>query len=322
MRLTSTYLLPGVAFLIAWAGGLASVQAQTRSIGIYAAGPGSAFLPYARGLAAYLSSSGIVTDVRQTAGSIENIKRLRLDPHALAPVFMGSAFEAYTGTGAWTEGVRFSGLRALFPMYETSFQWAALRSSELRGLQDLTGKRVGVGPAGGPAALYFAGLSDALHLAAVAVNGQPAALVAALVAGRIDALWQGAPPPIPALAEVLRQAPAMVFGLTEAEQSAMLSRFPFLTQTRVSSGTYKGQTAILRAVGAWNFVLVDKAFPEADAYRITRAVLSASDPRKDIDPTAAGTRADRAPANTFLPFHPGAIRYYRERGIRLMTPDL
>ena len=170
MRLKSVSLLAGVASLVVWGGRLASVEAQASSIGIYAAGSGSAFLPYAEGLAAYLSSKGIATDVRQTAGSIENIKRLRFDPHAMATVFMGSAFEAYTGTGAWTEG--------------------------------------------------------------------------------------------------------------------------------------------------------DKDFSEADAYRITHEVLSASDPRIDLDPTANGTRADRASVNTFLPFHPGAIRYYRERGITLTTRDL
>ena len=75
-------------------------------------------------------------------------------------------------------------------------------------------------------------------------------------------------------------------------------------------------------MGAWNFVLVDKDFSEAAAYRITHEVLSAPDPRIDIDPTANGTRADCAPVNTFLPFHPGAVRYYREHGITLTTCDL
>jgi len=43
--------------------------------------------------------------------------------------------------------------------------------------------------------------------------------------------------------------------------------------------------------------------------------MSATDPRTQIYPPAANTRAADAAANTFLPFHPGALRYYREAGI-------
>ena len=62
-------------------------------------------------------------------------------------------------------------------------------------------------------------------------------------------------------------------------------------------------------------MLVHRDFPAADAYLLTKAVMSATDPRTQIYPPAANTRAADAAANTFLPFHPGALRYYREAGI-------
>ena len=72
-------------------------------------------------------------------------------------------------------------------------------------------------------------------------------VMVAFMEGRIDVLWQGAPPPIPSLAQVLANAPATVFGLTEAEQAAMIKRFPFLTPATVPSGTYRGQAAPMRS---------------------------------------------------------------------------
>ena len=228
---------------------------------------------------------------------------------------MGSAYEAYTGSGAWTKGEKFTNLRALFPMYETSFQMVALNSSGIDSLRAVAGKRVGVGPAGGPAEVFFVGLIEALNIKATIVNGQPAQMVKDILDGRIDVLWQGSPPPIPSLTNVLELAPATAFGLTADEQAAMIARFPFLTPATVPPGTYKNQTVPILSAAAWNFVLVHKDFPIADAYLLTKVVMSVHDPRTQIYPAAAKTRAPDAAANTFLPFHPGALKYYHEAGV-------
>ena len=56
----------------------------------------------------------------------------------------------------------------------------------------------------------------------------------------------------------------------------------------------KGQTAEIRSVSAWNFVVANKDLADQTAYAITKAVLSASDPTSEIYPTAAGTLAGNA----------------------------
>lgn len=296
----------------------APVRAPARptlaEVGIYSAGQGSAFLPYAQGLAAYLGAQGMNAQALESRGSTENLARIDAEPRRLAAAFLGTAYEAVQGSAAWTQGRKHANVRALFPMYETSFQIAALRASGLNGLRTLAGKRVGVGPAGGPAESFFNGLAEATGVRAQTVQGTPAALAADLLAGRIDALWQGAALPIPALRQVADAADAVVFGLDDAELAAMLRRFPFLSPALVPAGTYRGQTQPLRSVAAWNFVMAHKDFPEADAYWITRTVLSAPDP-KAIHASAGPTRAANAPSNTVVPFHPGALRYYREQGI-------
>ncbi len=145
--------------------------------------------------------------------------------------------------------------------------------------------------------------------------GQPAELVDALLSGRVEALWQGAPAPIPALVDVVARAPAVVFGLTAAQQSAMAARFPFLVRTTIAAHTYAGQPTPMLSVGAWNFVLAHKDFSEDAAYRITRAVLSATDPSQQIGPSAVGTRAENVPTNSFMPFRAGAARSYCEHAV-------
>jgi uncharacterized protein len=267
-------------------------------------------------MAEYLSANGLKAQALESRGSIENLGWLDAEPHRLATVFLGSAFEAVSGTGAWTQGKKHTNVRALFPMYETSFQIVALRSAKLASLAQLSGKRVGVGPAGGPAESYFKGLAEAVGLQVQTVAGTPAALADDLQAGRLDALWQGAALPIPAIKQIADAADAMVFGLNDTELAAMRKRFPFLAPTTVAPNTYRGQGAPLQSVAAWNFVMAHKDLPDADAYWITRTVLGAADPKTAIHVSADPTRAVNALNNTAVPFHPGALRFYREQGIQ------
>lgn len=292
----------------------APIRPTLADLGIYSAGQGSAFLPYAQGIAQYLSTQGLKTQALMSAGSIENIRKTATEPNRLATVFLGTAYEGFTGTGAWTQGQKFLHLRALFPMYETSFQIAALRRSGITNLAGLRGKRVGVGPAGGPAESFFKGLLEATHLSATLVTGTPAALAADLLGGNIDAIWQGAALPIPALKQITDTADAIVFGLSDDELTAMLKRFAFLSPAQIASDTYRGQTQAIKSIAAWNFVMAHQDFPQDDAYWITRTVLTVQDP-SSLHASAAPTRMGNAPVNRAVPFHAGALRFYKERGI-------
>lgn len=283
--------------------------------GIYSAGQGSGFLPYAQGMAAYLTANGLKAQALESRGSIENLQKLEVETNRLGTVFLGTAFEAVNGSAPWTNGKKHTSLRALFPMYETSFQIVTLRSSGLTSLGQLASKRVGVGPAGGPAESFFKGLAEATGLQIQTVAGTPVALAADLQAGRIDALWQGASLPIPVIKQIADTTEAVVFGLNDLEVAAMLKRFPFLSQATVAPNMYRGQTGPIKSVAGWNFVMAHKDLPNADAYFITKTILSAANP-KAIAVSAEPTRTVNAPNNTVVPFHPGALQFYREKGLR------
>jgi len=293
--------------------------AQNPPVTFMTAGDGSAFLPYGQGVAAYLARKDIHVEIKKSGGSNDNLTAVDASAMTIGTAFMASAYEAVNGTG-FAAGHRLENVRALFPMYETSFQVAALRKSGLRALADLDGKKVGVGPARGPAEGFFRAAADVAHIKPVIVNGDPAVLSRQVLNGEIDALWQGAVVPIPSLTVVANQADAIVFGLSDAEVAAVLAKLPALSPTTIRPGTYKGQTAEIKSFSAWNFVIANKDLPDETAYAITKAVLSATDSKSEIYPTASGTRAANAANNRILPFHPGALRFYREAGITLPWP--
>ena len=293
---------------------LASAQpAAPAPVPFYTAGPGSAFLPYGEALARFLATRGIAVEVRRSAGSLENLARVEDDPGAIGTAFLGSAADALNGTPA-AGGRRHRAIRALFPMYETAFMAAALRARGIARFADLEGKRVGCGPARGPAETFFWAAAEVAGLRAEIASGDSAALVEAVLRGEIDALWQGAIVPIPALAAVAERTDAAVFGPGEEVSRGVVSRMPYLAPATVAPGAYRGQDAPIASFAAWNFVVGNAAMPEAAAHAFTRAALSAGDPAREIAPSAAGTRAANAGANRVLPFHPGAARALREAG--------
>jgi uncharacterized protein len=308
-------VLLGLAIL----GGTPALAQEGAHVTLMTAGNGSAFLPYGQGIAAFLASRGINIEVKKSAGSNENLSAIDASVATIGTVFMVSAYDAINGTG-WAAGRKHENLRALFPMYETSFQIAALRKSAIRSLADLDGKKVGVGPVKGPAEIFFRAAAEAAQVKPVIVNGDPAMLTTLIVAGEIDALWQGGVVPIASLSEVADRSDAIVFGLTDTEVAAMLLAFPQLSMVTIPPETYKGQTAAIRSVSAWNFVVANKDLPIDTAYAITKAVLSTVDPKSQIHATAAGTLAGNAVLNRIMPFHPGAMRFYAEAGIKLASP--
>ena len=320
MILTRRVLACGLLGLAALGATPASAQ-TVAAVTFMTAGDGSAFLPYGQGVAAYLAKKNIRVEIKKSGGSNDNLTAVDASATTIGTAFTASAYEAINSTG-FAAGHKHQNVRALFPMYETSFQVAALRNSGLRSLADLDGKKVGVGPARGPAEGFFRAAAEVAGIKPVIVNGDPAALSKQVLNGEIDVLWQGAVVPIPSLTAVADQADAVVFGLSETEVAAVLAKLPALSPTTIPPGTYKGQTAEIKSFSAWNFVVANKDLPDETAYAITKAVLSAADPKSEIYQTATGTRAANAANNRVLPFHPGALRFYREDSISLSQDTL
>ena len=312
MHRRAALLLPLLAALPA------AAQAPLR---FHTAGPGSAFLPYGEGMAAFLARQGVSVTVERSAGSLENLARVQDDPGAIGTAFLGSVVDALRGAPA-AGGRVHDRVRALFPMYETSFHIGARRDSGITTAAQLAGRRVGAGPAGGPAETFLRALMAARGMALEVVSGDPAALATALAEGRIDALWQGAVVPIPSLVAAQGQADVVVFGLTAEEVAAVRARMPYLAPSTAAPGTYRGQAAPVLSFAAWNFVVGNAALADAAATALVTAAMAATDPRVEIHPLAGGTRAENAAANTVLAWHPAAARVFAARGVALppITP--
>src|SRR4029077_1687188 len=94
--------------------------------------PGGTYYDYRAGLARLLTRKlDIPVFMRPTEGPTENIKLLEAGEIQLAFVTLGIAQQAWNGTGEWTGGTQFRAMRAVFPMYDTPFQFMVLQESSI-----------------------------------------------------------------------------------------------------------------------------------------------------------------------------------------------
>ena len=132
---------------------------------------------------------------------------------------------AWNSGGVATGGRPVRAMRAMFPMYDTPFQFVALQNTGIQSLTDLGGKRVGVGPEGGTGGIYAPRLFRTWAIDAQLVHGDWNDLAAQLIEGKIDALAVAAGVPFPAMAHIERSAKFSMFLLRKIRSLRRVSRY-------------------------------------------------------------------------------------------------
>ena len=296
----------------------AAASAQQTTLTLGTASGGGTYFVVGEAIARVLTEKARLQVVpQQTQGPNQNMILVDDRKIELAMVTMGVALQGVTGTGAWTRGKKYENVRALFPMYDTPLQCVALKKSGITSFKQLDGKTVGTGPKAGTAGTYFPLIFEALDLKVQARNGQSSDMANLLNDGVIDAFCFGAGVPIPAFSDLDAGQQVAFFTWTDAELATIRKSLPEFSATRIAKGTYKQQTDDQKTVGLFNFSIANKDMSDDLAYTITKTILENNAAMVRAHPAAKETVAANAIRNTFLPFHPGAVRYYKEKGIKL-----
>jgi uncharacterized protein len=292
--------------------------AQSKSMTIGTGSRGGTYVVYGGVIAALLDEKlGARVSTQVTQGPNQNIVLVDARKAELGMTTMGVALQAWSGLGRWAPGKKFTNIRALFPMYDTAFHFVTTEKSGINTVADLNGKTVGVGPLMGTPGTYFPLIFDALGPRVEIRNGSVNDMVDQLDDGSVDAVALAAGIPVPAFTEIAAKRPVRFFTFTDAERATLKQAFPELSESVIPKGTYKTVNEDLKTLGIFNFFITHKDIPEDVAYRITKLVLENNAAVVKGHPAGRQTVVQNWERNTFLPFHPGAVRYYKEQGITI-----
>jgi TRAP transporter TAXI family solute receptor len=282
--------------------------------------PGAPYIVYGGAVAALLTGTlGIAVSVLSTQGPDQNIVLMEAGQAMLGLVTLGPALQGRNGTGEWTRGKTYRSARAMFPMYDSRFQMVTLKSSGIRSVADMADKRLGAGPRGGTGGTFYPAIFKTLGIVPAIRYGAYSEMASQLKDGQIDIFTTASGTPFPLIAEMDGKLPIDHVAFTSEQIGALLKSMPELAASSVPAGTYASLKADYPTVGMFNFAVAHKDLPDDLVYAIVKAVFANRERLVAASPSARETLAANVTRNSFLPFHPGAVRYYRDIGIAI--PD-
>lgn len=294
---------------------------RKRRLSIAAGSTGGVYYPYAGGIAKAVSEtlSDVEVTAEATSGSIDNLKFLQAGSADLAFTLADTLDEAVGGRGAFVEGGPVSA-RTLAALYDNLTHVVTLSGSGILSLGDLRGRVVSLGAPGSgtetvAARILEASGIDPAHGVARQALGVNAS-VDALRDGKLDAFFWSSGVPAGALLD-LAATPGrrLVLLASDGAHSVLQRRFgPLYARRVIPKGAYPGVDSDVSVVAVTNLLVVAAAMEDELAYRLTRTLFEKQKQLEAIHPEARNLSLQRAVADSPAPFHPGAIRYYREQG--------
>ncbi len=228
---------------------------------------------------------------------------------------------AYQGTGPVKfMDVKFENLRTLFVLHGEPFTVIARRDARITKLDDLAGKRVNIGNPGSnqrtvmEAVMKAQGWTRKSFQFADELTAFEQSL--ALCHNRVQAMIATVAHPDPSIAQAIKLCGAEVVPITGAGVDKLLGANPYFAVTAVPGGVYEGHDKPTTTFGVRVAAVTSSDVPDDLAYAIVKAVADDLDGFKRVHPALGELSVDDLiKGGVTAPLHPGAEKYFREKGM-------
>ena len=312
-------LVAGAAML----GGVAPAQQQT-TIAIATGGTGGVYYPLGGGMANILTKyvPGYAATARVTGGSVDNLKLIGSKQSEVAMVMVDAALDALNGDD------KFKGnpveVRTLMVLYPNRMHVVSIEGKGIEKMSDLKGKRVSTGSPGSATEVMAFRVIEAAGLDKDKDMRRERLGVAestnALKDGKIDAyFWVGGLPT--AAVTDLAATPGTKIKLVDHADvvDKMNAKYGGIYTTGViPAKTYPGQDKDNAITIVQNILVANASLPDKVAYDIVKTFIEHKDDLVAVHGEAKAIElANQAPKNSPIPWHPGATRYFTEKGVKM-----
>jgi len=304
-------------FLLALASLGIGAIAQTYS---FSGGPsGGTFQYYAGAISQISKDAGVRVLARASKGSIENIRLVNSGKSQLSVAYSGHVFAALNGKLKNDDKV-YDQVLALAYCYGAPAQLVVKANSGITSASQLKGKRVGVGnPGSGAAAnaeLFFTNLGIWDDMGHEFLGYRQAA--AAFKNGQLDAFWVFAGFPNASVLEAALQSKVQLINVyADGERIELFKNYPYFSKVVIPADTYKGQTEDVTTFQDSTIWVANANVPEDSVYKLLQTVFSEKGLAHMVSAhkSAKNMTVENALNGIVTPLHPGAERFWREKGI-------
>jgi hypothetical protein len=303
----------------------AALSAPTVRLSIVTGTTGGVYFPLGGGLAQLISRHipNVQATAEVTPASADNIRLIDRRPaDTIGFVLADTAVDAPAAAGPFrTNPGKPIPIQTLTPIYNNFNHLVTVDGSGISTVADIKGKRVSVGPPGSGTevtALRFleaAGLDPERDFRRERLG--PAESADAMKDRRLDAFFWSGGLPTPSVLD-LATTPGIRIRLVPLDGllPALQRKYGALYfRAVILKDYYPGSPANIPTVGVANLVIAHRDFDANLAYQITKLIYERRGDLALVHKEATNITLIGVRGRSPLPFHPGAIRYFRERGI-------
>src|SRR3954470_6215736 len=301
-----------------------SLAALAQNISIATGGTGGVYYPMGGGLAAVLSKyvPGMQATAEVTGGSVDNLKLIASGKPYVGFSMSDAAQDAYQGEDKF-KGNKVQ-VRTLMVLYPNRMHVVALDGKGINKFADLKGKHVSTGaPGSATEVMAFrlieaAGMDKDKDLKRERLSAAESSN--ALKDGKIDAFfWVGGLPT--AAVTDLANTPGTKLKLIDHADlvPAMNKKYGNLyVEDVIPKSAYKGMDTDNKQATVMNILVANESMDEKTAYNIVKTIFDKKPELVAVHKEAENIKLEnQKTAATPVPFHPGAIKYFAEKGVKL-----
>ncbi|MFI0395860.1 TAXI family TRAP transporter solute-binding subunit [Paracoccus jiaweipingae] len=266
------------------------------------------------------AETGIKCTAPSTGGSIANINAIKAGDMTMGVAQSDWQYHAFHGDVPEFEGdKKFDKQRAIFSIHGEPFTIVARKDSKVANFADLKGKRVNVGNPGsgtrGTMEVVLKALGMSMGDFSLASELKPAEQAAALGDNKVDAITYTAGHPNGSIQEATSTVDANLVTVTGPEIDKLIADNPYYAKATIPGGMYKGTDEDIETFGVKATLVTSADVPDDQIYAVVKAVFDNFDRFKTLHPAFANlTPEDMVTQGLSAPLHPGAEKYYREKG--------
>lgn len=284
---------------------------------VYTGGTGGTYFPIGSKYAELLSKySDKIEAVGVTTGaSVTNCKAIGSGETTVGMSQNDVAYYAYNGLYMFEKPI--TNLRGVATLWAEPAQFVSRAESGIKTLADLKGKRVNIGAPGSGCAvcceqiLRAAGVWDDI----VRYDMTHAEQTAALKMGQIDVAFLTTAVGSAVISEVAATTPIDIVNIEDETLNKLYDEgYVFYVRTTIPKGTYV-ITEDVRTITVLSMLGVDKDMPDDIVYEMTKILFEHNDELTAAHACAAAVTLDTGLDGMSIKLHPGAVKYYEEKGI-------
>jgi len=257
--------------------------------------------------------------VESSGASVANAQLIGTGDADFALLQNDIAFYAYNGaTLAAFKDKPVKAMGGVFTIYPELVHVVASQASGVKSVADLKGKRVVLGPQGSGTEQNALQILEAFGLKESDVRAEridAAAAADQLKDGRVDAAFFTTGLGSAVIVDTFISGKAVLVPVGAGQGDALRKKYPFYTMEKVPANTYKGQESEVTTPAVMAMMVARRDLPEDLVYKFTKAVFDNLKQFHTAHAAAKSLTLASALNGMPIPLHPGAEKFYREKGV-------